>query len=168
MSKTAGLVIAAVLLAGAAFAGGYFLATNTAATARRAGGPPAAFAQLSESERQALQSMSAEERQAFFREKGIDMPEGAPQGGPTGDAAGGLGGPGGRTRVLEGTISAYDADKITVTLTAGGSATAYVDADTVLAATKDAVPELKEGAAVVVISQPEADGVDAASAVIVK
>jgi len=167
--QTIGIIVGAVLIAGAAFAGGFVVSQSRAdATSPGGRGGVGGFAQLSETERQELQSMTEEERQAFFEEKGIDMPAGGPMGG--GAAPVGAGGaPGGRGGgVLEGTVASVDAEKVTVKLASGGSAIAYLDTDTVIAAPAGGTPTLAEGASVLVFSQPEADGVNAATAIVVK
>jgi len=163
MSKTIGLVIGAVLIAGAAFAGGWFLSANSSGPSSPGG--PGGFAQLSETERAQLQSMSEAERQAFFEEKGIEMPTGGP-GGQPGQAPGGP--PRGGSSLLEGTVSGISDDKITVTLTAGGSANVYVDASTVVASVDGKSATLEEGATVLIFTEPEAAGVNAAKAVVIK
>lgn len=166
MNKTIGLVIGAVLIAGAAFAGGYFLSGTLGGGAGAPGGRGGgAFAQLSEDERAQMQNMTDEERQAFFEEKGIEMPSGGPgqggQGGPAGDTSGG-------TKLLEGVIASADAEKLTVTLAAGGSGSAYIDETTVIASVGGASATVEKGANVMVVTVPEAAGVDAAKAVILK
>lgn len=163
MNRTIGLVIGAVLIAGAAFAGGWFLSANGSAPSGPGG--RGGFAQLSETERAQLQSMSETERQAFFEEKGIEMPAGGP-GGQDGQAP--TGGPRGGSSLLEGTVSAISDDKITLTLTAGGSANAYLDAATVVASVDGKSATLEEGAAVLIFTEPEAAGVNAAKAVVIK
>lgn len=176
MNKTIGLVIGAVLIAGAAFGGGYFAAGKLGSTPGQPGDRGAAFAQLTEAEREQLQNMSDTERQEFFKEKGIEMPSGGPggqggQGAPSGQPGGGApsgGGPGGGTTVLEGTIASVSDDKITVTLSGSGSANAYVDDSTVVAAVAGKDATLAEGATVLVYTEPEAAGVSAAKAIVIK
>ena len=151
---------------------GYLVASKTATPAAasndRAAGPGGAFAQLTEEERQQLQTMTEEERQAFFKEKGIELPAGMPSGGPNGTAAGSMrGGPGG-TQLLEGTVSAIDSEKVTLTLASGGSAAVYVDESTVRAAVSGANPDVAKGARVYVLAQQEAEGVNAAKVVVVR
>lgn len=166
MNKAVTMAVGGVLIAAAAFGGGYFLSRGAAP----AGAPDrGAFAQLTEDERAKLQTMSADEREAFFEEKGIDMPAGAPMGGPGAGGAGGgmMGGRGGQ-QVLEGTVEDYSDGKITLTLAEGGSAKVYVDTDTVLAAVQGKQPKVATGATLMVVATPEADGVTAASAIVVK
>lgn len=160
------MAVVAVVFAAAGFAGGYFLSRDAAAP----DGARGAFAQLSQTERDQLATMSDEERQAFFEEKGIDMPAGGPMGGAGGGRGGaGMAGDGrGGAQVLEGTVAAIEGDKVSLTLTGGGTANVYVDDSTVLASTEGKAPELSAGANVVVISTPEAAGVNAASTVVVK
>lgn len=170
MNKTIGIVIGAVLIAGAAFAGGYFLSGTLGGNAAGPGARGGAFAQLSEDERAQMQNMTDEERQAFFEEKGIDMPAGGPGGQGAGAGAGGAGGPGGAggTKLLEGVVASADAEKISVTLTAGGSANAYLDDSTVVASVSGGAASIEKGANVTVVTQTEAAGVDAAKVVVLK
>jgi hypothetical protein len=134
-------------------------------------GARGAFAQLSEAERQQLGTMSESEREAFFEEKGIDMPAGGPggvAGGPSGAAGGPSGGRGGGPSLLDGTVASATSDKITVTLAAGGSANAFLDDSTVVAAADGKAAVIEEGAGVLVFTEPEAAGVSAAKAVVIK
>lgn len=169
MNKTIGIVIGAVLIAGAAFAGGYFLSGTLGGNAAGPGARGGAFAQLTEDERAQMQNMTDEERQAFFEEKGIDMPTGGPGQG-AGAGAGGAGGPGGAggTKLLEGVVASADTEKITVTLSAGGSANAYLDDSTVIASVSAGAASIEKGANVTVVTQSEAAGVDAARVVVLK
>lgn len=173
-SKTIAVVVAAVVLAAAMFGGGYLVATRVAdsSSSNASGrvGPNGAFAQLTDTERQQLQNMTAEERQQFFKKKGITLPEGAdpsnmPSGTPGAIRGGGMGA---GSSVLEGTVASVASDTITVALTAGGSATVYVDGNTVKAAVSGAKPDIVQGAKVLVYAEPEAAGVTAAKAIIVK
>ncbi len=168
MNKTIGLVIGAALIASAAFAGGWFLSGG--GSARSGQGGPGGFTQLSVAERAQLQNMSEPERKAFFEEKGIDMPTGGPrdQAGPTGPGVAPSARPGRGSSLLEGTVSGLSEDKITVTLAAGGSANAYLDEATVVASVDGESATLEEGAAVLIFAEPEAPGVNAAKAVIIK
>lgn len=165
--------IAAVAIAAAAFAGGWFASTAlTSAT-----DPRAAFARLSEADRQQMQGMSAEERQAFLKEKGIDIPSGGAggPGGPAGmmgSAAGtddsGRGFGRGGSRMLEGSVTGLSKDSITVALTGGGSVKALVDSSTVIATAEGSAAKLATGAKVIVVLVPEAAGVNAAKAIVVR
>ncbi len=161
--KYALITLGVVVLLAAAFWGGTLFAGGQAAGP---GGPGGGFAELSASERQELQSMSDEERQAFFEDKGIDMPAGGPGGMPGADGAtaGRRGGPG----TLEGTVAAISGEEVTVALTGGGSTVVYVDADTVKAVAEGSTGTLSEGAEVLVFAEPEADGVMTARAIVVK
>jgi hypothetical protein len=180
MSKTIILVLVAAVILAAGFAGGYLVANKTADSAQTItntvggrsaqGGPGGAFAQLTDEERQQLQNMTDAERQQFFKDKGIDMPQGFDRSGvPSGAPAGTSGmmrvrGSGG----IEGTIVSSGDGKITVKLADGGSMTAYVDDKTLLAAVSGATAKLTPGASVYMIVEPEATGVTAAKAIIVK
>jgi len=111
--------------------------------------------------------MTAEERTQFFKDKGIELPQGF----DPANAPGGANGAGGMRRgaqLAEGTVASVSADKITVAMANGGSATFYVDDKTVKAAVSGAKPDLVQGAKVYVYAQPEAEGVTAARAIIVK
>jgi len=176
--KTWMIVVGAVVIAALMFGAGYLVATkvggsSSSGTAAARGGPDGAFAQLTEEERQQLQTMTEEERQAFFKEKGIEMPAGGPNGagvpGVTGTDGTGMmrGGPGG-TQLLEGTVTAVDSEKITLKLASGGSATVYVDESTVKASVSGASPTVAKDATVYVVAQQEAEGVTAAKLVVVK
>jgi len=167
MNKTLGLVLGAVLIAGAAFAGGYFFSASSPGAGARIVGRGGGFAQLSDAERQQLSTMSDSERQAFFKEKGIDMPAGGP-GGQADGAGARVGGPGGGASLLEGVVAGVTDGKVTVTLSAGGSANAYVDESTVIASVSGTSATLEAGADVMVFAVPEAPGVNAAKAVVVK
>lgn len=166
MNKTAAviLVVVALLAAAGAGVGGYLLGKNGSGASQD---PRGAFAQLTTEERTALQSMSAEERTAFFKEKGIDLPTGGPMGG--GVAGDALGGPGGRPGgTVEGEVLSMDAETVTVKLAGGGSQKVYVDADTVKATADGSTAKLAVGAQIIVLTTPEADNVMAATAIIVK
>ncbi len=175
MNKTIVIVIAAVVLAAVMFGGGFLAAgqlggSSDSNAVGMQGGPGGGFAQLSEAERQQLQNMSAEERQQFFKDKGIEMPQGFdPANGPGGAGANGApGGMRGGTQLVEGTVDTVAPDKISVALPSGGSATFYVDDKTVKAAVSGAKPDVVQGAKVYVYAEPEAEGVTAARAIIVK
>lgn len=168
MNRKIILAVVAVVLVAAAFGAGYLVATKVGGSSSsnaqgrfQNGGP---FAQLTDAERQELQNMTDAERQAFFKEKGIDVPQGMPAGGP--DAA--TGGARGGTRLLEGKVAAVDSDKVTLTLTGGGSATVYLDQSTVKAAVSGASPVIAKDANVYVVAQQEAQGVTAAKVVVVR
>jgi|GEM_PF-1172211 len=168
--KTAGIVVATVALLVAAFWGGtYYAGLDEATTAQSqvapgdgaglgpgAGGGP--MADLTEEERTELENMTAEDRQEFLAERmGVDPTEM-----PTG---GGMRGFGGGT--VDGTVLEVADDTITVELEDGGSQTLYTDSDTVIAHTESA-SDLGVGSDVMVIVEPEADGVTMARAVVVR
>lgn len=157
--RIVGVFVGGVLVAAAAFAGGYFASSRMTA----ASDPRGAFSRLSDSERQQMAAMTDEERQAFMKDKGIELPTG----GRMGVGAMGAGGPGG-TQVLEGTVDGVAEDKVSLTLTAGGSAKFYTDDSTVLAAVAEREAKVAEGATVVAVVKPEAAGVNAAQLVVVK
>lgn len=123
-----------------------------------AGGPPngGPMANLTDAERQQVQSMSESERQKFFQEKmGGQMPAGAP---------GGRGGV-----VVEGQVVDVATDSATIKTTSGGSQTVYLDDTTVVGhVEKGSDTAIASGDNVVVAAQPEADNVVTAKAVIVK
>ena len=75
---------------------------------------------------------------------------------------------GGGSSVLEGTVASVASDTITVALSSGGSAVVYIDGNTVKAAVSGAKPDIVQGAKVLVYAEPEATGVTAAKAIIVK
>ncbi|MFA5845170.1 MAG: hypothetical protein WC971_10125 [Coriobacteriia bacterium] len=163
MNKTIAIVVADVLLAAAALGGGFFLGRGTAAAG--ANGGRGAFAQLSAADRQRMTTMSDAERQAFFKERGIDMPA---NGGFPGGGAGGAGTMGRRGGgAIEGTVISLADDSITVKLAAGGSQKLVIDDKTVRATADGVTTKLAEGASVLVVSVPEADGVAGARAIIV-
>lgn len=171
MNKTLVFVIVAVLAVAIGFGGGYLVATRVADSGtasatgmptdgRQSGGP---FAQLTEEERQKLQTMTDEERQQFFEDKGIELPQGAtPVGGP--DGAGRMQ----RTTTIEGTVASASGEKLTIELADGGSATVYVDDDTLFAAASGKTADAAPGASVLVYAEPEAEGVIAAKTIVVK
>lgn len=127
-------------------------------------GPGGGFAQLTDAERRQMQTMTAEERAAFFKEKGIELPDGA-AGMPGADAPAGM--RGSRMGLLAGKVAAMDAETITIELGAGGSQKVYLDDDTVRAA-EDGAATLAVGSQVMVSATPEADGVNAAQLVVVR
>lgn len=161
MKKTIGIVIGAVVVAALAFGAGFYVKGFTDSAARdRARG---AFGSLSDAERQQLRDMTAEQRQQFFRERGIEMPADGRFG--PGGAAGGR--PGG-TRLLDGTVVSLSGDQLTLKLADGGSTTVYVGTDTVKATAQGATAKLAAGAKVLVVAEREAEGVTAAKVVVVR
>lgn len=175
MKRTIWLVAGGLLIAAAAFAGGYLLAGRLGG-GMSGGGPNGgqnnAFAQLTSAEREQLSTMSDSERQEFFKEKGIDMSSSGGQGGPGGGQGGSDNGQGAggasANKQLEGVISAIDDDKATLTLASGGTATFYFDDSTTVAAVEGKTAAVTKGASVLVYTQQEAEGVDGATVVIVK
>lgn len=176
MNRNIGIGIGVVLVAGAAFAGGYYLPSLTGADTRAgANGPGGAFAQLTDAERQQLQGMTDEQRQAFFEEKGIDMPAGGPGGATAGAASGtatgaqgGQGGPDGGTQFVEGTVASYSDGKMNVTIASGGSSNVYVDDSTIVASVDGKSTTITTGSKVAVTSRQEAAGVSAALSVVIE
>lgn len=165
--KAVGIILAAVVLAGAAFWGGiaYTNGTSGGAAASANGFPGAPtgadgqfrggpMANLTEEERTRLQGMSDEERQAFFQEK-------------MGDQAPPAGAGGQRSGAVEGEILEIADDTITVKLADSGSTTIYTDENTVVGYAKG-VTEMSAGSKIIAIVTPEADGVNTASAIVVQ
>lgn len=157
-AKIAALTATTLLLTGGAFWGGTVY-QNATVPDGAAGMPPAdatmggrgPFAEMSTEQQAELEAMTAEERQSWFEEN-------------MGDRAG-VGGPA-RGGTLEGEVLEVADDAITLSLETG-SQTIYTDEDTVVAYTEEA-GELSAGAAVLVVSEPTADGVTTASLVVVK
>lgn len=165
MKRTAAiLIVIALVVAAGTGVGGYLLGKNTAGGSNN---PAAALGALTDAERQSLQTMTAEERAAFFKDKGIDLPAGGPMGDAAADPAvsGPGGGPGG---AVEGEVLSMDAETVTIKLVGGGSQQVYVDADTVKATADGSTSKLAVGAQVIAFTTPEADNVMAATALIVK
>lgn len=166
MEKRIPIIIAgAIAVAIAAAAGGFFLGRSGDATSGTSGvrnGPGGAFAQLTEAERTSLQSMTAEERQAFFEEKG--MPAGGP-GGTAPDGSSGRGTRGGG--LIQGKVAALSDDSLTIELDGGGSSKIDLTADTVKASVEGA-GTLAVGSSVMVSAIPEAEGVMTAQLVVVR
>lgn len=159
------IVIAVVALFAGAFLGPRvpFVASMTGADSVQAGpgGTFGPMGQMTDEERQQLQSMSGEERRAFMQEKfGGSAPAGGPKGGaPRGE----------RVVLVEGQILDVAADSITVKTTAGGSQVIYLDDATAVGFPPgSAQPELRQGDAVVITASPEADNVTTAKAIVVK
>ena len=117
----------------------------------------AAGGMVTEEERAELAEMSDEERQAFMEERFAEGGMTPPSGGMRG-ARGGL---------LEGEVIDTDAETITISIAEGGSQTVYMEEDTVIAFAVEG-GELVAGAQVMLFSEPAADGVTMAQAVIVK
>lgn len=160
MKKTIMFVVVAVIAAAAAFGGGYYVRGMSASAPR--GGPGGTLASLTQAERERLRDMTPEQRQEFFKEKGIEVPAGAAVGS-------GAEAPRAAVRLLEGTVMSAAEEHVTLGLLAGGSVTVYVDADTVRAATKSAAPDpLTKGAEVIVLAESEAEGVTAAKVIVVR
>jgi len=163
--KKIAIIVAVVVFAAAAFGGGLLLGRGgpTAAlpgapgalASGQTGGPGQGgpMADLTEEERAELESMTDEERQAFFQEK---MGAAAPGGGPGGPARGGQ---------LEGEVVDLAPDSLTIKLESG-SQNVYYDGDTVIAY-EDGAGKLAAGSNVMVIAEPAADGVTNASAIVV-
>ncbi len=158
--KRIGIIVAVIVFAAAAFGGGMLLGRSGAGApsaagpgAFAAGGPGGSggpMADLTDEERAEIESMTEEERQAFFQEK----MGGAAPGGP---ARGGQ---------LSGEVLEMTTDTITVKLQ-NGSQTFYYDADTTIAYEKGAA-DLAAGSKVLVIAEPAADGVTNATAIVVE
>jgi hypothetical protein len=155
------IAIAAVLVIGA-FVGGWYIGSSQvedATAATPAQGPEG----LSEEDRAAMQEMSPEERQEFMAERGIELPAGG-MGRPDG-AEGATGMRGGQ---IEGEVIEMGDDTLTLALTDGGSQTVYIDGDTVIAYEESVVgTEIAESTPILLLGQPEADGVMTATMLIV-
>jgi len=138
--------VVVVLLVGAAFFGGTYFARSSA-TGGAPGGAPGGLrgaggpmGQLTEAQQAEIEGMTEEERMA----------------GPRG-AGGGL---------VEGEVIEVATD--TLTLKVGtNSQTVYVDEDTVIAY-EDGAAKIAAGSKVLVFSQPAADNVNTAQAIVVK
>jgi len=170
-SKTIAVVVAAVILGAALFGGGYLVATKVGSNSSNRTSPfgaNGAFAQLTAAERQQLQNMTPEQRQQFLQQKGITLPQGADGSNFASGTPGARGGMGRGTTLMEGTVASVAGDTVTIALTSGGSAVVYVDGNTVKAAVSGAKPDIVQGAKVLAYAQPEATGVTAAKAIIVK
>jgi hypothetical protein len=153
------IVVASLLFAALGFAAGTYYQRSQSPgrgdMANRAMGGP--MAEISDEDRAAIESMTEEERQAYFEENfGGQMP----------GAAGDSGGPP-RGGTLEGEVLEVASGTITLGLENGGSQTVYTDGDTVVA-NADGAAELAVGSEVIVIAQPQTDGVAHASVVVVR
>lgn len=149
--------VVVVVLIGAAFFGGtYFAKSSATGTApggvRGAGGP---MGQLTEAQQAEIEGMTEEERMAYFQE---NM--------PSGDASGTAGPRGAGGGLVEGDVIEVATD--TLTLKVGtNSQTVYIDEDTVIAY-EDGAAKMAAGSKVLVFSQPAADNVNTAQAIVVK
>lgn len=156
-TKTFVLVVVALLVAGGAFRGGMLFQNSKAPASladmgtRAAGGP---VADMTEEERAEFESMTNEERQAWFEKNG-GATMGAGNGGPV------------RGGNLEGEVIEYAGDTLTLSVGDSGSQTVYLDEDTVIAYAEGA-GELAAGSTVMVMATPAADSVTTASLVVVK
>lgn len=160
MAKKIGIVVAVIVIVAAAFGGGMLFSRQSGGTAglpgAAAGGPNGTggpMANLTDEEKAQVESMTEEERQQFFQEK---MGSSAP---------GGAGGPA-RGGQLEGEVVEVATDSITLKLDSG-TQTIYYDTDTVIAY-QEGAGKLAAGSKIMVMSQPAADGVNNADAIIVK
>lgn len=163
-SKKVGIVVAVIVFAAAAFAGGMLLGRGGSPGtlpgtpgAMAAGGPNGQggpLADLTEAEKAEIEGMTEEERRAFFQEK---MGGAAPGGGAGGPGRGGL---------LEGELTEVASDTITVKLE-NGTQNVYYDADTTIGY-EEGAGKLVAGSSVIVVSEPAADGVVNATAILIK
>jgi hypothetical protein len=152
--KVITLAVSVVVLVGGAFWGGLayrsskspagFAGTGDAQGIR--GGP---MADLTEDEQAELESMTAEERQAWMQENMGDVGQGGP-------ARGGN---------LEGEVIEVAADTITISV-GSGSQTIYIDENTVVAYVEGA-GTLAAGSTVMVQADPTTEGVTTATLVVV-
>ncbi len=160
------IALGAIVLVAAAFWGGTVYANVTAPPG--ASGPGGALASLSQEERQQLRSMTTEQRDQFFAEKGIEAPAGA-SGNGAGRRGSGSDGPGARgTRLLEGSIASVTDKEVSIALDGGGSVAVFVDDKSVEALVPGAAGGLEKGARVMVLAEPETDGVLYARAIVHK
>lgn len=155
-AKAIVLALAILVLVGGAFWGGIAyqgakspvgFGAGTDAVGRMGGGP---MANLTEEEQAELESMTAEERQAWLQENMGDVGRGGP-------ARGGN---------LEGEVIEVADDTITISM-GNGSQTIYIDENTVVAYAEGA-GELATGVTVMVQADPTTDGVTTATLVVVK
>lgn len=162
-NKVVHWIVTAVLLIAAFVAGGYigpkFLpGASTSARGGFPGGAGGPMGNLTAEEQAKVQNMSDSERRTYFQQK-----MGANGG------AGAQGGPGRRGGDIEGEVLSVATDQITVKTAAGGSQNIYVDANTVYAYAKGVTEhQLAKGDKVVVIAQPETDGVMSATTIVIK
>ncbi len=148
------LAIAVIVLVGGAFWGGTLYRSSQApagfAGEGEAQGMRGGFmANLTEEEQAELESMTAEERQAWLQENMGDVGQGGPMRGGN----------------LEGEVIEVADDTITISLDSG-SQTLYLDEDTVVAYAEGA-GDLTAGSLVMVQAEPAADGVTTATLVVV-
>lgn len=162
-SKRIGIIVAVIVFAAAAFAGGMLLGRGGASGAlpgapgAMAAGPDGQrgpMADLTEAEQAEIEGMTETERQEFFQKK---MGGQAPGGGAGGPGRGGL---------LEGELTEVASDTITVKLK-NGTQNIYYDADTTIGY-EEGAGKLASGSSVIVVSEPAADGVVNATAILVK
>lgn len=157
MDKKILVVVVGIAVAGAAFFGGtLFAKSGTAGTSGRAGFAGGPMEQLSATERSRIQNMTDAERQAYFQEKAGSQA-----------ASGTVGTRGPRGGLIEGDVLEVASDTVTVKLTGGGSQTVYTDANTVIGYAEGA-GKIAVGSPVLVFSQPSADNVVTAQAILVK
>ncbi len=152
MVKKILVVVIGLALVGAAFFGGTLVGKPGTVAGGRAGGP---MGQLTAAEQAEVQNMTDAERQAYFQEKmGSDAANGAV--GPRG-AGGGL---------VTGEVIEVASDTLTVKV-GTNSQTIYIDDATVIGYAEGA-GTLAAGSSILVFSQPSADNVVTAQAILVK
>ncbi|HET6351031.1 MAG TPA: hypothetical protein VFG89_02725 [Coriobacteriia bacterium] len=162
-NKVVLIVVAVVLVVAAFVAGGYigpkFLpGASTSARSGFPGGAGGPMGNLTAEEQAKVQNMSDSERRAYFQQR---------MGASGGTNA--QGGPGRMGGGIEGEVLTVASDQITIKTTAGGSQNIYIDAKTVYAYAKGvAEHDLAKGDKVVVIAQPETDGVMSATTIVIK
>lgn len=155
MAKKIVIVVAAIALLGAAFFGGTVFAgssTPTQAAGGRAGGP---MGQRSAADQANIQNMSESERQAYLQQ----------QSGSQG-ASGTVGARGSRGGLVEGEVVDVAADSLTIKV-GTSSQTIYIDDTTVIGYAEGAA-KMAAGSSILVFSQPSADNVVTAQAILVK
>ncbi|MHB9002634.1 MAG: DUF5666 domain-containing protein [Coriobacteriia bacterium] len=160
MMKKALVVVGILVLLAGAFWGGTLYSNSSSPAGRGgfaadgttpAGGGP--MGNLTDDERAELESMTAQERQKFLQEK---MGDAAPSGGMRGGAGS-----------LQGEVIEIAGDTVTIETENGGSQTVYTDDETVIGYAQG-VTALAAGSTVMVMAEPEADGVMTASGILVK
>lgn len=160
MIKKALVVVGILVLLAGTFWGGTLYSKSSSPVGRGgfaadgtmpAGGGPGG--NLTEDEQAELEGMTASERQAFLQEK---MGGAAPAGGMRAGAGS-----------LQGEVIEIADDTMTIETENGGSQTVYTDDETVIGYAQG-VTALAAGSNVIVMAEPEADGVITASGILVK
>lgn len=156
MKKNIIVGVVVVLLIGAAFFGGTYFAKSTTTAGpngtRGAGGP---MANMTAEERAKVDAMTDTERQAYFQEQMGSQ------------AASGTVGPrGGGGGLVTGDVIEVATDTITVKV-GTNSQTIYID-DTTVIGYEEGASTMATGSSILVFSEPSADNVVTAQAILVK